>query len=226
MDYIDVKKKSAGEKAVELIKDGMTVGLGSGSTIYWTLQKLGELVKNGLNVKGIPSSRRTEQWATGFGIPLTDFSEVSSLDLAIDGADEVDSDFNLIKGGGGSLLREKIVDAASGELIIVVDDSKIVSRLGRFALPVEVVPFGWEITARKITGLGCKPKLRTRDNGVFLSDNGNYILDCQFDSIPDPHELHKNLKLLLGVVETGLFIGMANKVIVGEANGVRILEKN
>lgn len=222
----DQLKKHAGEKAIHYIKDGMTIGLGSGSTVYWTIKKLGELVQQGLNIKGIPSSRRTEGWAKEFGLPLTTFSEVQQLDVAIDGADEIDPHFNLTKGGGGSLVREKIVNAASSQLIIIVDDSKLVSQLGKFPLPVEVVPFGWEVTALNIAKLGCKPKLRMKENEVFISDNGNYILDCQFESIPSPNELHKSLKSLLGVVETGLFIDMTNIVIVGKTDGVKILRNN
>lgn len=224
-EQFDFKKKQVGEKAAEYVKDGMSIGLGSGTTVYWTIKKLAELVKQGMNIKGIPSSRKTERWANEFGVPLTDFSEVQHLDLAIDGADEVDPQFNLIKGGGGSLLREKLVDASTNLLIIVVDDSKIVSELGKRPLPVEVVPFGWEVTAQRISILGCVPELRIRDNEFFVSDNGNYILDCKFDSIPNPESLHYQLKQLLGVVETGLFIGMTHKVIVGEENGIRILDR-
>src|SRR4051812_22726633 len=155
---VDLKKKAVGEKAVEFIRDNMVIGLGSGSTVYWMMKKLGELVSEGLSVKGVPSSVRTEGWAKEFGIPLVYFSEVSQLDLAIDGADEVDPEYNLIKGGGGSLLREKLVDAAADRLIIVVDDSKLVPTLGTFPLPVEVVPFGWEITAQRLAKLDCIPK--------------------------------------------------------------------
>ncbi|WP_442600216.1 ribose-5-phosphate isomerase RpiA [Neobacillus sp. D3-1R] len=226
LNKIDEKKKVVGEKATEYIKDGMTIGLGSGSTVYWMMKKLGELVKQGLNVRGVPSSVRTEGWAKEFGVPLVYFSEVSRLDLAIDGADEVDPNFNLTKGGGGSLLREKLVNDAADQLIIVVDDSKLVDKLGAFPLPVEVVQFGWQNTARKLEQLGCQPKLRIRDNEVFVSNNGNYILDCDFTSISDPVTLHHQIKQLLGVVETGLFINMTDIVIVGEDNGVKILTKN
>lgn len=229
----DVKKQLAGEKAADYIKDGMIIGLGSGSTVYWTIKKLGEMVKQGMNVSGIPSSKRTEGWAKELGVPLTDFLRVQYLDLAIDGADEVDPHFNLIKGGGGSLLREKLVNAAAQTLIIVVDETKLVSRLGSYPLPVEVVPFGWQTTAQRIANLGCIPNLRmndpadsgSTDHKIYVSNNGNYILDCQFDGIPQPEELHKQLKLQLGVVETGLFIGMTDIVVIGEESGVRILEK-
>lgn len=220
------KKRQAAEKAVEYIEDGMNIGLGSGSTVYWMMSKLGERIRDGLRVKGIPSSKRTEMWAEEFGIPLTTFSKVKTLDLAIDGADEVDPHLNLTKGGGGSLLREKLVDAASNRLIIVVDDSKMVSRLGRFPLPVEVVPFGWETTAERISEFQVTPTLRKNEDGVFITNNGNYILDCPYQQIEDPHALHQQLKGMLGVVETGLFLNMTDIVLVGHDDGIRVIEKN
>ncbi|MBP2240504.1 ribose 5-phosphate isomerase A [Cytobacillus eiseniae] len=223
-EQVNLFKKAAGEKAVEYIKDGMIIGLGSGSTVYWTLKKLGELVEEGLNVKGIPSSLRTEGWAKEFKIPLTDFSEVQTLDIAIDGADEIDPDFNLTKGGGGSLVREKMVDAHSKKLIIVADESKMVSQLGEFPLPVEVLPFGWEVTAKKIEALGAKPVLREREDSIFISNNGNYILDCHFHTIADPKKLHHELKQMLGVVETGLFIDMTDTIIIAGQNEVKVID--
>lgn len=221
----DLRKKAVGEKAVEYVKDGMVLGLGSGSTVYWMLKKLGERVKEGLTIKAVPSSLRTEGWANEFGVPLVTLLEARRLDLAIDGADEVDLDFNLIKGGGGSLLREKLVNDAANRLIIVVDESKLVQQLGAFPLPVEIVPFGWENTAAKIAKLQCLPKLRKKDNEIFVTNNGNYIVDCEFSEITDPVGLHQRLKMILGVVETGLFIDMADLVLVGEEDGVRVLEK-
>lgn len=221
----DLFKKAAGEKAVEYIKDGMIIGLGSGSTVYWTLKKLGELIEQGLNVKGIPSSLRTEGWAKDFKIPLTDFSEVQSLDLAIDGADEIDPQFNLTKGGGGSLVREKIVDANAKKLIIVADESKMVPQLGEFPLPVEVLKFGWEVTAKQIAELGAKPVLREREGSVFISNNGNFILDCHFNVIIDPEKLHYELKQMLGVVETGLFINLTDTIIIAGEKEVKVIDK-
>lgn len=221
----DLFKKAAGEKAVEYIKDGMIIGLGSGSTVYWTLKKLGELIEQGLNVKGIPSSLRTEGWAKDFKIPLTDFSEVQSLDLAIDGADEIDPQFNLTKGGGGSLVREKIVDANAKKLIIVADESKMVPQLGEFPLPVEVLKFGWEVTAKQIAELGAKPVLREREGSVFISNNGNFILDCHFNVITDPEKLHYELKQMLGVVETGLFINLTDTIIIAGEKEVKVIDK-
>lgn len=218
-------KKAAGEKAVEYIKDGMVIGLGSGSTVYWMLKKLGELVELGLNIKGIPSSLRTEKWAKDFKIPLTDFSEVQLLDVAIDGADEIDPSFNLTKGGGGSLVREKVVNAHAKKLIIVADHSKMVDELGKFPLPVEVLQFGWQLTANKISELGATPVLREIEGNIFVSNNGNYILDCAFESISDPKSLHHSLKQLLGVVESGLFVDMTDTVILAGPDGVKVIDK-
>ncbi|GGB45818.1 ribose-5-phosphate isomerase A [Lentibacillus populi] len=221
---IDTYKKISGERAAEFIEDGMIIGLGSGSTVYWMMKRLGDLVAKGFKIQGVPSSNRTERWAEEFGIPLTDFGSVQSIDLAIDGADEIDNRLNLIKGGGGSLVREKIVDALADKLIIIADESKMVTTLGNFPLPVEVVPFGWEVTARNITQLGCTPTIRQKNGEIFVSDNGNYILDCQFSDISNPKQLHSSLKSLVGVVETGLFIDMAELVIVGCNEGVSIVK--
>jgi len=216
-------KQRAAEKSVSYIKDGMIVGLGSGSTVNLMLKELGKRVKEGLNIKGIPSSKKTERLANELGIPLTDFSSVDRIDIAIDGADEVDSGFNIIKGGGGSLVREKIVAAAAGKLIIVIDASKKVSKLGRFPLAIEVVPFGWEMTSRNIEALGGVPILRKHAGRVFLSDNGNYILDCKFDEMTAPKALHGKIKSLIGVVETGLFIDMLDEIVIASNGKVTII---
>ena len=218
-------KQRAGEKATEFVRDGMNVGLGTGTTVYWTIQRLGAMVREGLHIRGIPTSRRTEQQAIEAGIPLTSFAEVTELDLTIDGADEINPSFDLIKGGGGALLREKLVAAASRQLIVVADGSKQVATLGKFPLPVEVVPFAWEVTARRIAAFGCTPTLRAVDGQPYVSDNGNYILDCRFGAIPDPATLHRDLKLLVGVVETGLFVGMADVAVIGSESGVSILKR-
>lgn len=216
-------KKMVGEEAAGYIKDGMKVGLGSGSTMYYLMKELGERVKQGLQVTGIPTSNKTAEWAREFGVPLTNFTEVQELDLAIDGADEVDADLHLIKGGGGALLREKIVADAAKELLIIVDESKIVQHLGAFPLPVEVVPFGWEVTAAKVTGLGCELKRREVDGQAYKTDNGNYILDCDFKEIQNPEKLQQDLISLVGVVETGLFINMTTKVLVGKEEKVEVI---
>jgi len=218
-------KKLAAEESIAYIKDGMIVGLGSGSTVNLMLQKLGQRVGEGLDIKGIPSSKKTERLATELGIPLTDITSVDRIDIAIDGADEVDSGLNLLKGGGGSLVREKIVDATADMLIIIIDDSKMVSELGDFPLPVEVVPFGWKITAQNIANLGAVTSLRKKDRNVFVSDNGNYILDCKFDKITEPNKLHEAIKQMVGVVETGLFVKMADKVVKARNGHVMISVK-
>ncbi|MFC2949611.1 ribose-5-phosphate isomerase RpiA [Virgibacillus sediminis] len=225
MKEADQLKKLVGEAAADDIKDGMTVGLGSGSTVYWMVKKLGEKVKEGLQIQGVPTSNTTAEWAREFGVPLTDFSKVQELDLTIDGADEVGENLHLIKGGGGALFREKVVAAAAKELVIIVDGSKLVSHLGEFALPVEVLPFGWEVTAEQISNLGCSPTLRTSQGETYITDNGNYILDCPFGQITDPEVLHSELKSIVGVIETGLFIGMADKIVVGKEDKVEVISK-
>lgn len=218
-------KRIAAERAVDDVRDGMIVGLGTGSTAYYAIQRLGRLVQQGLSIQAIATSLQSEQLATQLGIPLISFSEMTELDLTIDGADEVDSAFNLIKGGGGALLREKIVAAASKQLTIVVDEHKVVRQLGKFALPVEIVKFGYEATIRKLFQLGCEPILRARDGEPYVTDNGNYIVDCSFNQIAAPVELHRELNLIPGVVDNGLFVGMTKKVIVGYDNGdVQVLE--
>ncbi|MDQ0058696.1 ribose-5-phosphate isomerase RpiA [Paenibacillus harenae] len=212
-------KKLAGEKAAEYVKNGMVVGLGTGSTVYWTIMKLGELVRGGLQIQGVPTSRRTEELATELGIPLLDLAEVDEIDLTIDGADEADADLNLIKGGGGALLREKLVASASRRLIIVADGSKWVPALGKFPLPVEVVPFGWELTRRQLGKLDCDPVLRLTDEAAYVTDNGNYILDCHFGVIQDAEQLSAALNQLPGVVENGLFVKMAERIVLGFTDG-------
>ena len=220
-------KKLAAEKAVENIEDGMIIGLGSGSTVEYTLKKLGQLVRDGLKIKGIPSSLHTQRIAKDEKIPITSFEENPEIDLTIDGADEVDSNMNLIKGGGGALTREKIIAYNSKKVIIVIDDSKIVKALGiDFPLPVEVTKFGWTATKKIIEKFGCIVELRKiMGNEPFITDNGNYILDCEFDKIDNPVQLENDLNLIPGVVENGLFIGLVDKVIVGSKQGIMTLDK-
>ena len=184
------------------------------------------MVKNGLSVRAVATSVQSEDLAREMNIPLVPFAEVNRLDITIDGADEVDPAFNLIKGGGGALLREKIVAAATNFYIIIVDESKLVRQLGRFPLPVEVAPFAWELTMRRLTELGCTPKRRFAGDKPFLTDNQHFILDCAFGAIPDPAKLHRQVSDITGVMEDGLFIDMANIVIAGSADGdARILTK-
>lgn len=219
-------KKLTGEKAAEYIKDGMTIGLGTGSTAYYAIKKVGELVRNGLKVKAVPTSKETAELAAEEGIELVELADVDSLDLTIDGADEVDSNFNLIKGGGGALLREKIVASATDKLIIVVDESKLVEYLGAFPLPVEITPFSWQYTKRMIEKFGCSSEIRKEEGEIFVTDNGNYILDCNFDKIEDPLKLTVELNKLPGVVENGIFAEMAEIVVVGYNDGhIEVLEK-
>lgn len=213
-------KKLAAEKAMDYIKDGMTLGLGTGSTAYWAILGVGELVKKGLTVRAVATSVQSETLAREAGIPIVPFGDIDHIDLTIDGADEVDKKLNLIKGGGGALLREKIVAAATLFYIIIVDEGKQVSRLGKFPLPVEVAPFGWELTRLKLEKLGCTTLLRMADNKTFLTDNGHYIIDCSFGSIPDPALLHEQINAITGVMDNGLFINMADLVIIGCADGV------
>ncbi|HHU83450.1 MAG TPA: ribose-5-phosphate isomerase RpiA [Firmicutes bacterium] len=190
---MDVKKMVA-EAAVEFIEDGMIVGLGTGSTAYWAIQKIGVRTSEGLKIKAVATSRASELLARELQIPLVDLSDIDHVDLTIDGADEVDPGLNLIKGGGGALLREKIVAAASRELVIVVDETKLVEKLGMFPLPVEVVPFGVELTRRRIEELGCKTRIRMRDKkDRYQTDNGNHIIDCEFGRIEEPGELNQAL---------------------------------
>jgi len=217
---IDTLKRLAGERAASYVQDGMALGLGSGTTVRFFLHALAERVRQGLKVRCIPTSTATAALARELGIPLDDFNTLTELDLTVDGADEVDPECNLIKGGGGALLREKVVAAASRRVYIIVDETKLKPHLGGFPLPVEVVPFGWEATRRKLEALGCRAELRLHDEEPFITENGNYILDCHFERIDDPAKLEQEITLIPGVVESGLFVGMADKVIIGRAPGV------
>ncbi|HFK1681177.1 ribose-5-phosphate isomerase RpiA [Bacillus sp. SRB1LM] len=217
-------KQLAGEYAANFVKDGMKVGLGTGSTVYWTIQKLGERVKEGLSFQAVPTSKETEVLAKQLNIPLIALNDIQSLDLTIDGADEIDSNLQLIKGGGGALLREKIVASSSKELLIIVDESKLVTHLGTFPLPVEIIPFSWKQTESKIQALGCQTTLRLKNNETFITDNNNIIIDCVFPhNITNPAHLHTQLKMITGVVETGLFVNMTSKAIIGTKNGIQEL---
>ena len=220
-------KKLAGEKAVEQIKDEMIVGLGTGSTVEYTLRKIGELVRNGLKIQAIPTSIQTKRIAQEEKIPLTTIEEHPEIDITIDGADEVDSYLNLIKGGGGALTREKIIAFNSKKLIIIVDDSKVVKALGiDFPLPVEVVKFGWTATKKALESFGCEVIRREVMPGEpFITDNGNYILDCDFEYIKEPEQMEININNIPGVVENGLFINLAHQAIVGGKQGIVTLDK-
>ncbi|MFC6651328.1 ribose-5-phosphate isomerase RpiA [Paenibacillus rhizoplanae] len=218
-------KQLAAEKAVEYVQDGMKVGLGTGSTAYWAIRKLGERVSGGLQITAVATSQASEDQARELGIPLVAFGDVDSLDLTIDGADELDGALQLIKGGGGALLREKIVAMGSARMIVVADESKAVTTLGKFPLPVEIVPFAWEWTVAALAKLGCKTELRRSGEDLYKTDNGNYIADCRFVAIESAAELALALQRIPGVVEHGLFIGIADLAIIGKSDGtIEIIE--
>lgn len=218
-------KRRAGERAADFVQDGLTIGLGTGSTVYWTILRLGERVRQGLRIRGIPTSQQTADLAVEHGIPLTTFDSVHELDLAIDGADEIDPNLNLIKGAGGALLREKIVARASRRLIIVADESKLVSQLGRGPVPVEIAPFGHAVTEARLAAFGGVPRLRRVDGAPALTDNGNFVVDTSFGPIADPTTLQRELKLLTGVIDTGLFLGLADLAVIGTPTGVSLLHR-
>jgi ribose 5-phosphate isomerase A len=219
----DQEKEAAARASLQFIKDGQVVGLGTGSTAAYFIQLLGEQVKNGLRIRGIPSSDRSREQAAALGIPLTTLDECQTIDVTVDGADEVDPQLRLIKGGGGALLREKIVASATKQLVIVADASKRVPVLGRFPLPVEVIKFAQALVIKKIEALGAEVGLRMgADRKPFLTDENNHILDCKFGQIPDADGLARQLSDMPGVVEHGLFIGMASMVLI--ANGVEVSE--
>ena len=223
----DEAKRAAAAKAIEtFLRDGMTIGLGSGTTSRWFVRILGERVTSGLRVTGVPSSKSTGQLAQEVGVPLADLNDVSQLDLTIDGADEIDSKGRMIKGGGANLLWEKIVAIASKRMVAIVDESKLVERLGRFPLSIEVIPFAWRSTERHLQNL-------FKDEGFvdvnidvrgglpepLITDSGHYLLDCHLRAIPDPESLGARLKQVPGVVEHGLFINIATDAVVGHTSG-------
>jgi ribose 5-phosphate isomerase A len=217
-------KRLAAERAVELLRPGMVVGLGVGSTAIYAVRRIGALLRAGAlhGIVGVPCAERVADEARRAGIPLTTLDEQAVIDITIDGADEVDEQLNLIKGGGGALLREKMVAQASRREVIVVDEAKLVPALGAFPLPLEVVPFGWGATARFVAGLGAAVALRREADGApFRTDQGNLILDCAFGRIADPPGLAHRLEGRAGIVEHGLFLGLATDLIVAGPGGVR-----
>ena len=222
-------KKLAAEEAVKRVKSGMVVGLGTGSTAAFAVSAIGDRMKTeGLKIVGVPTSVRTFEQAQSLGIPLATLEEEPKLDLAIDGADEIElSSLNLIKGAGGALLREKLVEVSADKLIIIADATKKVDRLGeKFALPVEVVRFGWKGTFSRVEALGCKPVLRLDDSGnPYITDEQHYILDCAFGPMNDPVAIANALKGTAGVVEHGLFIDMTAEAIVATDTGIEVLSK-
>jgi len=223
----DELKQAAAAEAVALVEPGMVLGLGAGSTSLWALRLLARRIAAGElpGVRGVPSASDIEAAARELKVPLTTLDDETVLDLTIDGADEVDQRLDLIKGGGGALLREKVVAQASRREVIIVDETKLSDRLGeKWAVPVEVLPFGWRATAGFLEGLGAKAQRRGGDE-PFVTDQGNYILDCAFGPIAEPGELGRAMKERAGVVEHGLFVGLADQVIVAAPDGVRVMER-
>ncbi len=219
-------KEEAAREAVKFVEDGMVVGLGSGSTASVAIKLLGEKVRGGMGIVGIPTSRDSEILGRSVGIKIGELKDHPEVDVTIDGADEVDPKLNLIKGLGGALVREKIVAVATKLDIIVVDESKLVEYLcQKVPLPVEIVRFSREATMRRLKGLGSEPKLRMRDGEEFVTDNGNLIADCRFPRIDDPARMESELNLVPGVVDNGLFVGLAHKVIVASEKGVRTIDR-
>ncbi len=217
---LDEQKRNAAAAAIEYVENKMLVGLGTGRTAEFALRLLSQKIKQGLRITGVPSSLATARLARRLKIPLmADTGALKKLDLTIDGADEVDPHANLIKGGGGALTREKILATRSDRVIIIVDEKKLVQQLGKFPLPVEVLPFGWQSTLAMLRGLGSRAQLRMHTNEPLRTDNGNLIVDCRFQRIADPATMAEQIKTITGVVEVGLFIGVADLVIVGKKDG-------
>ena len=228
-----VQKENAAMAALEFVRSGMTLGLGSGSTAEIFIERLGEKVAGGLKIQGVPTSEQTAEVARESGVPVLNIDRVDTIDLTVDGADEVDQAFQLIKGGGARLLREKIIAAASKRMVVIVDDRKMVETLGAFALPVEVDPFGLALTAGQVyqalLDTGCDDGVTTlRQNadgtGPLVTDGGHYILDCQAGRIPEPAQTARALSAIPGVMEHGLFIDLADVVIIGDVDHARVLE--
>lgn len=218
-------KQLAAEKAVQYIQPGMTVGLGTGSTAFFAIEKIGEMVRQGLHIQAVASSLASTDQARHNGITMVGMTEIGHIDITIDGADEVDEKGNLIKGGGGALTREKILAYNSTQVIIIVDESKLSVSLQRFPVAVEVVPFGYNLALAHLQKLGCGASIRQKDGGFFKTDNGNWIVDCSFGKIEDPDYLNAAINLIPGVVESGLFSNkMVHKIIVGYPDG-RVEEK-
>jgi ribose 5-phosphate isomerase A len=218
--WVQAAKRLAGERAAEWVEDGMVVGLGTGSTVAWTVRRLGARVRAGLRVQGVATSSRTEALARAEGIPLADLSAVDPPDLAIDGADAVDGQLDLVKGAGGALLYEKIVARAARRFIVVVDRGKLVPDLSMVPLPVEVVPFGWRVTARRLEALGLVVRLRLASGVPYVTDGGHFLLDCTVPPGVLPSELDRAIRDVVGVVATGFFLAMADTVVVSDGTAV------
>jgi ribose 5-phosphate isomerase A len=224
----DTLKQTAAAAAAELVSEGMLVGLGTGSTASFAIRRLGERFRDGLRFTGVPTSVASAELARSFGIPLIESPTATPIDLTIDGADEIgEADLSLIKGMGGALLREKIVAVTSRQLVIVADETKLSPRLnGRAPIPVEVVSFGWESTRVRLAALGCRPVLKRDAEGEpFRTDSGNLIMNCKFDALTDPAAVERALSMVVGVVESGLFLGLATTALVASRSGVRRIDR-
>jgi ribose 5-phosphate isomerase A len=222
----DQEKEAVARASLRFVRDGDIVGLGSGSTAAYAVRLLGERVRAGLKIRGIPTSSQTRELATSLGVPLTTFDEVQEIDVTIDGADEVDPQLCLTKGGGGALLREKIVASASRQVVIIADSSKQVPMLGKFPLPIEVIAFAQLLVKKRMEALGASVKLRQSNGSPFVTDEGHHILDCSFGQIPDPPALARRLSDMPGIVEHGLFINMASVVLIARGQEVTELRRD
>ena len=229
---LDAYKRAAAAGALDYVRDGMKIGLGTGSTAEAFLELLAAKVRTGLKIVGTPTSQRTADKARALGLAIEDLDDLGELDLVVDGADEADHDLCLIKGGGGALLREKIVASSAAEMVVIADETKLVTKLGAFDLPVEVIPFAHGTTARRIVSASHElgypdlvPKLRMKDGAPFKTDNGNYIYDCPYGAISDAKALADTLSCLTGVAEHGLFVGIATSLIVAGAHGVSVTNR-
>ena len=220
----DLQKKNAGYKAGEDIKDGMTLGLGTGSTAYYAILKAGELVKEGYKLEAVATSNETARIARENGIEVLDLNDVEHIDLAIDGVDEIDGAFNAIKGGGGALFREKIVATLADEVIWIMDEGKPVDAIGEFPLPVEILVYGHKHTLKELADLGLNPVLRERDGKTFVTDNGNYIADLNLSAPLDIENVAKKLAGVVGILETGLFLNLCNRTVIGTEDGAKVIE--
>jgi ribose 5-phosphate isomerase A len=217
----DEAKRMAARRALEFVEDGMSLGLGSGTTSAMFIQELGERVKGGLRVRGVATSAASQKLAESLSIPISNFDETPELDLAVDGADEVGPGLALIKGGGGALLREKIVESAAKKFIVIADSTKLVKTLGKFPLPVEVVQMALPLVTRRLSALGLNPALRHhKDGSVYLTDENNFILDCSAGEISDPQDTAAKIRSIVGVVEHGLFLNMASLALIASDGGV------
>ncbi|AQS05110.1 ribose-5-phosphate isomerase RpiA [Clostridium beijerinckii] len=220
------QKRVAGEKSTEYIKDGMILGLGTGSTAYYMIKKVGELIKNGMKIKAVATSKSTESLARELKIPLLSIDKVDRIDLAIDGVDEIDNEFNAIKGGGGALFREKIVASLANEVIWIMDESKLVDGIGEFPLPVEILPYGYKHVIKELQDYSLNPKIRMKEEEIFVTDNGNYIVDLHIGTPMNINDVYNKVNRITGVLETGLFINMCNRIIIGTNSGAKIINNS